>query len=119
MHALPACIPENHMCASGPLELELKIVVSCHVSAGSQPQVDKQTMLSTAEPPLQPQVKCLSGQVPCLAKITGTLCPELCGETCHIPMEKVIGGEVHSSRENLKVKVKLRLMWLVFYAEWD
>lgn len=34
-------------------------------------------------------------------------------------MEKVIGGEVHSSRENLKVKVKLRLMWLVFYAEWD
>lgn len=58
--------------ASGPLESELQIVVSCHVSAGSQTQtiLDRQTILLTAEPSLQPQVKCLGGQVPCLVKIT-------------------------------------------------
>lgn len=34
-------------------------------------------------------------------------------------MEKVFQGEVQSTRENLKIRVKLRLMWLVFYAAWD
>lgn len=43
MCALPACISGNHMHASGPLELELQIADSCHVSDGSQTQVNKQS----------------------------------------------------------------------------